>query len=308
MFKSSALLFSIRFSFVVATGTLFLALSAGMPARSSVEVDFSVLEDGDFSTQPSSTSFSRHRGSGPRMPGTVYPKSVYTGPPVRISVPGPAPRPATDVTLTAPVPVAVSGSGDAASLPEPEVSTVPDSRIETDSTTETVATEQSANTEPVAITPPPEPAIIDVVPTTTATGSMSAEPARPAQPEGEQVEVSPGAARQIASLGVPATGKKMRVVFRGEETELPDGAAEQLDPLATQVTAGDNIRIQLRAYAGGENVSASKARRLSLSRALAVRSYLIEQGVRSTRIDVRALGDKSDETPVNRVDIEIGEL
>ncbi|MCH8925159.1 MAG: OmpA family protein [Proteobacteria bacterium] len=49
--------------------------------------------------------------------------------------------------------------------------------------------------------------------------------------------------------------------------------------------------------------SASAARRLSLSRALAVRAYLIEQGVRSTRMDVRALGDKVPDGPADRVDV-----
>ncbi len=57
------------------------------------------------------------------------------------------------------------------------------------------------------------------------------------------------------------------------------------------------------AYAAGEDLSSSKARRISLSRALSVRSYLIEKGVRSTRIDVRALGDKAEGDQKNRVDV-----
>ena len=65
--------------------------------------------------------------------------------------------------------------------------------------------------------------------------------------------------------------------------------------------------MQLMAYAGGDGLSASKARRISLSRALAVRSYLIESGVRSTRIDVRALGNKTSTAPVNRVDVMVVE-
>ncbi len=40
----------------------------------------------------------------------------------------------------------------------------------------------------------------------------------------------------------------------------------------------------------------------SLSRALAVRTYLLAQGVQSQRIDVRALGNTTDEQPVDRVD------
>ncbi len=67
----------------------------------------------------------------------------------------------------------------------------------------------------------------------------------------------------------------------------------------------DALRLQLLAYAGGAAQTPSQARRLSLSRALAVRARLIEKGIRSTRIDVRALGNKSEGGPPNRVDIII---
>jgi hypothetical protein len=68
--------------------------------------------------------------------------------------------------------------------------------------------------------------------------------------------------------------------------------------------ADEQIRIQLVAYASGLPDDASRARRISLSRAIGVRSYLIEQGVRNTRIDVRALGNKTDGGgPADRVDI-----
>jgi outer membrane protein OmpA-like peptidoglycan-associated protein len=42
-----------------------------------------------------------------------------------------------------------------------------------------------------------------------------------------------------------------------------------------------------------------------LSRALAIRSYLIGKGVRSTRIDVRALGNKIPSGKPDRVDLKI---
>jgi outer membrane protein OmpA-like peptidoglycan-associated protein len=63
----------------------------------------------------------------------------------------------------------------------------------------------------------------------------------------------------------------------------------------------------LLAYAKGTEDSASQARRLSLSRALAVRGYLIEQGVLPTRMDVRALGNKADDDPRDRVDVELAQ-
>jgi hypothetical protein len=67
----------------------------------------------------------------------------------------------------------------------------------------------------------------------------------------------------------------------------------------------EKSRLQLLAYAYEEQASPSKSRRLSLSRALAVRSHLISKGIRSTRIDVRALGDQVPGGEPNRVDLKI---
>ncbi len=75
--------------------------------------------------------------------------------------------------------------------------------------------------------------------------------------------------------------------------------------LANALREKKDFRLQLQAYAGGQDLSTSKARRMSLSRALAVRSFLIGKGVRSTQIDVRALGNKTNEKPVNRVDLNL---
>ena len=86
-----------------------------------------------------------------------------------------------------------------------------------------------------------------------------------------------------------------------------DDVREALRGLSDRMSQQENMRLQLLAYAGNADTSASAARRLSLSRALAVRSYLIENGVRSTRIDVRALGNKSTEEVTERVDITVVE-
>ena len=104
-----------------------------------------------------------------------------------------------------------------------------------------------------------------------------------------------------------APGQAFRVVFESNAAKLPDSAKADLEQLVGSVVEKTNLRLQLLAYAGGESLSSSKARRLSLSRALSIRSYLIENGLRSTRIDVRALGNKTSEEPVNRVDINIVE-
>ncbi|MFQ5766305.1 MAG: OmpA family protein, partial [Rhodospirillales bacterium] len=103
------------------------------------------------------------------------------------------------------------------------------------------------------------------------------------------------------------TGRAMQVAFGPQESKLPADDKDALKALAGKLKDKENLRLQLMAYAGGKDLSPSKARRMSLSRALSVRSFLIESGVRSTRIDVRALGSKTSEEPLNRVDVNIVE-
>jgi outer membrane protein OmpA-like peptidoglycan-associated protein len=96
---------------------------------------------------------------------------------------------------------------------------------------------------------------------------------------------------------------QLRIVFAADSSDIPDKAKAELDTLAQKLNADENLRVQLLAYASGAADQASQARRISLSRALAVRSYLIKQGVRSTRMDVRALGNNVKDSPQDRVDI-----
>jgi outer membrane protein OmpA-like peptidoglycan-associated protein len=65
----------------------------------------------------------------------------------------------------------------------------------------------------------------------------------------------------------------------------------------------DGGRLQVRGYAAGEDGSKSSARRIALSRALSVRSYLMDKGVKAKRVDVRAMGSETDRNPLDRVDL-----
>ena len=103
------------------------------------------------------------------------------------------------------------------------------------------------------------------------------------------------------------TGPALQVVFGATASKLPPEAKKGLKGLAEKLKDKKNLRLQLLAYASSKALSPSKARRMSLSRALSVRSFLIENGIRSTRIDVRALGSKTTEKPLNRVDVNIVE-
>ena len=105
-------------------------------------------------------------------------------------------------------------------------------------------------------------------------------------------------------IGQPLkAGATTRIGFTAGSAKLNSDASARLQNVSTSLKKNDALRIQLLAYAGAKDGSASQARRLSLSRALAARSYLIEKGIRSTRIDVRALGNRSGNGPTDRIDI-----
>lgn len=61
--------------------------------------------------------------------------------------------------------------------------------------------------------------------------------------------------------------------------------------------------VQLEAYAGTRGDKSSGAHRLSLERAIAVRQLLIDNGLPSNRIIVRAMGGADDSGPNDRVDV-----
>jgi outer membrane protein OmpA-like peptidoglycan-associated protein len=105
---------------------------------------------------------------------------------------------------------------------------------------------------------------------------------------------------ESASHGEPA----LSINFGAGGADLPDNARDDLDRLATTLQQSSASRVQLLAYAAGSDGQASQVRRLSLDRALAVRKYLLDQGIAASRIEVRALGNKveGDGSP-DRVDL-----
>lgn len=103
------------------------------------------------------------------------------------------------------------------------------------------------------------------------------------------------------SFTPPSSSGGASVLFDGTSSELSPAARKQLDALAIQYS-GMSTRLQVEAYAGAAGDRSSDARRLSLKRGLAVRSYLMSKGVSGARIDVRALGGAA-RGNTDRVDI-----
>jgi outer membrane protein OmpA-like peptidoglycan-associated protein len=130
--------------------------------------------------------------------------------------------------------------------------------------------------------PPESPA-----PMPTAGEALAAT--HPAMPPGADAKSDSGALR-----------------FAPGTADLRGDARFVLDGLAQKMTTQQSGRVQLVAYASGGTGTddAIEARRVSLARAVAVRAYLIQHGVPSNRIDVRALGNRVEGGgPADRVDL-----
>lgn len=261
------------------------SLIVGGSGQPSIEVNLHAIDSG--ATAPVRSS------AGAMLPDLRAP-AVSTQPVPTISLTPPAGAMALTPAQPIVTPVA----------PPPELPPVVETVIL--SSPEPVAPEAPAFEfdRPAGTTPPPP---IEEAP------AQSAELAPPAPAPETAPEAAPApvveqdAPTQVAALP-PAVeplgeGQVLRVTFAPDQEALPGDFTGALQTLAGQLKADEATRLQLRAYSGGTPETASQARRLSLTRALAVRSYLIEQGVRSTRIDVRALGLVEDGGPADRVDL-----
>lgn len=100
----------------------------------------------------------------------------------------------------------------------------------------------------------------------------------------------------------------LRITFKSTETTVPLTMKEEINTLAKRLIQNNNERVTLIAYAAAIGDQVSTARRISLSRALSVRAYLIDAGVNNLRINVQAEGDKNTGGDPDRVDMFIQTL
>jgi outer membrane protein OmpA-like peptidoglycan-associated protein len=100
--------------------------------------------------------------------------------------------------------------------------------------------------------------------------------------------------------------KRGEILFPRGATDPGTATINKLHGVASELNtllgAGAQ-RVQLEAYGGSPGDKSSDARRLSLKRALVIRQILIEDGVPSERIDVRAMGGIDDNGAPDRVDV-----
>ncbi|MDX2224815.1 MAG: OmpA family protein [Rhodospirillaceae bacterium] len=150
-----------------------------------------------------------------------------------------------------------------------------------------------------------------MVPSPAAARAASTEQAGPALAFGP-TETEPPAdtpPEQAASLPDPATGglseetaTTLTLPFAAGVAEITGSSLADIKALAERMAGDRSLRVQLMAYASDPEKNTSRARRLALDRAVAVRNLLIDAAVERTRIEVRALGDQLDSGPPDRVD------
>lgn len=145
---------------------------------------------------------------------------------------------------------------------------------------------------PPANLPTTVPPVVALAP--VAPPQPTAEPAPPPTPP-----VSPTA----ASAATPS-GQGLRVTFGAGQSDLSPSSAAAIQDLV-KTTPGDGTSYNVVAYAAGTPADPSTARRLSLARALAVRTALMAGGIGSSRIYVRALGAEAGDKTPDRVDVAV---
>jgi len=162
-------------------------------------------------------------------------------------------------------------------------------------------TEPPAASPAAPVTPPaPAPAIPEAVPETAAINPIA--PAEP--PPGSPPPPPPPVSDTSPTKAAPTTAG-LRLTFAPGLSDLSPDSAASIKELTAAAPPGDAATFTVQAYAPGTADDPSTARRVSLSRAMAVRSALVADGVPSARIFVRALGAQYGDGPPDRVDVNV---
>lgn len=103
---------------------------------------------------------------------------------------------------------------------------------------------------------------------------------------------------------VRKTAQGMVLVYQPGSANLNENMLTALKAYAASLAKDPGLRITIRSYASGQADDPSVPRRISLARALIVRSVLINEGVATTRIYPRAEGlPKGDIAPPDKLEI-----
>ncbi len=164
--------------------------------------------------------------------------------------------------------------------------------------------------------PPRRKRRLNLRPAAVATANPATQPALPqAAPDSAAIAPIPPAVQaappppptvsDTAATAAEPTPSGLRLSFAPGQSDLSPDSATSLKKLAEATPSNDVVSFNVMAYAAGSPDDPSTARRVSLSRAMAVRSALVGDGVSSARIYVRALGEQHGGGPPDRVDVTV---
>ena len=222
-----------------------------------------------------------------RYPGSVPKARILLTPP-------PSAQPVATRSATPPAPAILAPVESAVATPATTPRLVP--------TPNRVSAPAAAAPQSIAFPNPGNIAPAPLLPVTRAPMEPAPVATQPAPAPAAAQEASLGTPEPVASNLPSPTPASHRLRFEaGASAFLADTRAE-LELIAAELMRHSS-RIEIRAYAGAPNDLSSPVRRLSLKRGLAVRQYLVDQGVLQSRIDVHALGGVRDNGPGERVDI-----
>lgn len=214
----------------------------------------------------------------------------------------------------------------AAPVTEPEVKAQPVAEVEP-----VVPAAPAAKTEPAVVLTEAEPAkpsaepqsenkakpvddevvVVDVEPLANPVKVVDVEPVSPAkaQPTAEEKTTEPAAKTEASSadnqpqaaaeVKKPAPG---RFAFDAEVSDLNDAQKAQLDNLVNGFENPAVNKIAILAFNLDDGVDTFKKKRLSLNRAIEIRSYLLQKGYKNFSIKVINVDAASDK--VNTVEVE----
>lgn len=298
-----------------------------------------IIEEPPPRKAPRKTSDTKKTGKAEKKAGEApMPEPVPPAVAARPVVPPPSAKPAAPVTVPAPVkampeekpsiaselPPPPTGEKESKTpderekpgkkkLPPPLMPAIPPEKVEHESLEgkkDMAETGPEATEKPVA--PAPKGDITAYDETADAPQEISA-PIAPAEDTAKDISAQKPPVSQEESGKKPekpapaGDAARTSIVFDKGKSDIGAAQGEALSSKLLPVLKGyETLRVQVQSYATASDQGQSSARRISLLRALAIRAWLVGQGIDPRRIDVRALGDQGAEGgPPDRVDLVV---
>jgi hypothetical protein len=161
---------------------------------------------------------------------------------------------------------------------------------------------------PPASTPPGRPVI--TIPAVAELPPIAIPPQAP-MTEADKTDPAPAplsglvtGTPPIESPGAQTTQEVLYIIDPGS-SQISPAAENKLQNIALTLKANKAARLEVRIFSPSKPRAESAARRLSLARFLAIRDFLVKNGVEDNRIDGRSLISAPDEVNADRVELYI---